>query len=668
MVQMAENKWESLEKLNKDFTERSWSEFKKTYYKPDESDLGGTKINGRRETPLHIAVYENIDAVKNKLEEMKPKELRSDLADDRGNTPLHLAAQLGNSIKCMLIASKMGHLIYARNKYGETPIFTAARYGMQDAFMILCIIDNLMQHHEEIAWGRSNDGSSVLHCAIYGQYFELAYQIIVRFPEFVHCLDEKGYTPLHVLATNYTAFRSGSQLNWLQNLIYYCIPVEKPHVALTLPIISTTGERDDHDKVTDVENPLPRRPSCPPWINIIAGVFKRLHVFQRAQYGLLMRKYLFPEHMVEMKEKHTWAIAIKDILLSPEAYNDHKLDDGRKPYYSDWDFDRPEVGYPDDLPQDPESSNQKKGATKETPLLLAAKNGIIEIVSAILEKFSTARHQVNSGGKNVVHMAVENRQSHVYELLRKKKSTSDLFNHVDDQGNNALHLVAMSSSNESWIAPNVVLQMQWETMWYEYIKSCVPTHMVLQQNNEGKTPNEIFLETNSKILKYDKEWLRETAEQCSLVATLIATVAFATSTSVPGDFDKGKPVLVANGMFKLFAIPSIFALCSSLTAAAIFLSILTSRLQVSDFRWYMPLMLVFGLTALFTAITSMLITFGSGHYFLINNIVRHATLIEFVGAFLLPVTCFVLVLFPLYRNVSSSLLRKIPQRGYLVAA
>lgn len=105
---------------------------------------------------------------------------------------------------------------------------------------------------------------------------------------------------------------------------------------------------------------------------------------------------------------------------------------------------------------------------KETPLLVAAKNGVVEIVERILELFPVAIHDKDYQKKNIVLLAVEYRQPHVYELLVKRKVLKDaVFRHVDRDGNSALHLAAMLGENKPWLIPGAALQMQWEIKWYE---------------------------------------------------------------------------------------------------------------------------------------------------------------------------------------------------------
>ena len=105
---------------------------------------------------------------------------------------------------------------------------------------------------------------------------------------------------------------------------------------------------------------------------------------------------------------------------------------------------------------------------KESPILIAAKNGITEIVANILELFPVAIHDMNEHKKNIVLLAVENRQPHVYQLLlQKSRMKESVFLRVDDEGNSALHLAAKLGEYKPWLIPGAAWQMQWEIKWHE---------------------------------------------------------------------------------------------------------------------------------------------------------------------------------------------------------
>ena len=104
----------------------------------------------------------------------------------------------------------------------------------------------------------------------------------------------------------------------------------------------------------------------------------------------------------------------------------------------------------------------------ETPILIAAKNGVTEMVEKILEMFPVAVHDMDANKKNIVLLAVENRQSHLYELLLKRKVLKEsLFRKVDNEGNSALHMAAKLGDHKPWLIPGAALQMYWEIKWYQ---------------------------------------------------------------------------------------------------------------------------------------------------------------------------------------------------------
>ncbi|CBI17671.3 unnamed protein product, partial [Vitis vinifera] len=85
---------------------------------------------------------------------------------------------------CRYISAIDTRFVAARNREKETPLFLAA-----------------------------------LHA---GEYFDLSLLIIHLYEDLVNYVDEKGLTPLHVLAGKPTAFRSGTHLHFIERLIYQC--------------------------------------------------------------------------------------------------------------------------------------------------------------------------------------------------------------------------------------------------------------------------------------------------------------------------------------------------------------------------------------------------------------------------------------------------------------
>ena len=73
---------------------------------------------------------------------------------------------------------------------------------------------------------------------------------------------------------------------------------------------------------------------------------------------------------------------------------------------------------------------------RDTPILIAARNGIIEMVERILQVFPMAILDKDPEGNNIVLLSVKNRQTKLYELLvNRKPRDQSAFNVIDVKGN-----------------------------------------------------------------------------------------------------------------------------------------------------------------------------------------------------------------------------------------
>ncbi|KAL8513655.1 hypothetical protein ACS0TY_012952 [Phlomoides rotata] len=112
----------------------------------------------------------------------------------------------------------------------------------------------------------------------------------------------------------------------------------------------------------------------------------------------------------------------------------------------------------------------------------------------------------------------------------------------------------------------------------QYVRQSMPPNYSGRHNNNGQTPSVIFNDKHKRLVYKAGKWLKETSQSCSVVATLIATVAFATCSQVPGGLKEGlgMPTLQHDTAFSIFAIFSLVALCFSVTSIIMFLAVLTS--------------------------------------------------------------------------------------------
>ncbi|KAM4087434.1 hypothetical protein ACJW30_10G177300 [Castanea mollissima] len=777
-----------------------WKKVVETYEQHQLSAIDA-RINKSGDTAFHVAVS---IAPEEKVQQLVRvitgvSELGLWTKNNKGNTPLHVAASTGRLNTCILLAAKLDECLGVkdlvvkelfRNKAGESPLFLAAFHGNRQIFLYLHLL--LLKASDKDLKSidpayRRNDGETALHCAIRWEYFDLAFEILQVEPSLAYAVNELGITPLHLLASKPSVFKSGSHLGWWKSIIYYCIYVEelehetvrKESVDLVtkgssvedithkfpenyqtciafyqvllkmaqsaierckgknedvknLNAQNVTGQSEQKGRNEDVENPNAQNVTGQSEQKQAESQAPRLvtkHEFIRRHYAdcfnifrllytIFIRIILgFGYGIRRIKQKHVYSVQIMKILVKSTKAEEPKLDcnSGSNPGQTTDGYSAIEVKNigreKEEMPkmektetpllillpekrkmpetakiQIPMLAVAKDGITKmvdqilqkfpidtndmskektETVILLAARNGITEMVECILKEFPVAINYMTKD-KNIVLLAAENRQTHVLQYLLKQEFVKcKLIHEVDANENNALHLAAQIGKQKPWLIPGAALQMQWEIKWYEFVRDNMPQHFCYQVNKEGMTPKEIFNETHEELVKSGGEWLNKTSESCSVVAALIATVAFASSTTIPGSINEtnGTPNLESHSMLTIFAVSSLVALCFSITALFSFLAILTSRYEQKDFRRDLPKKLLLGLTSLLVSITSMLISFCAGHYFMLKNKLKDKAFPVY-AATCLPIVFFAIQQLPLYVDIVRAIFKKVPQSSY----
>jgi ankyrin repeat protein len=119
-------------------------------------------------------------------------------------------------------------------------------------------------------------------------------------------------------------------------------------------------------------------------------------------------------------------------------------------------------------------ASAKKVDIMDTPYLVAAKHGIVEITSALESKMKSVIHERNSYNENALLLAVKYRQPQVVEGLKKslsknKKIFQSLCLKVDNNLNTMLHLAAYTSLNKetTWRISGPAMQMMLDIKWYK---------------------------------------------------------------------------------------------------------------------------------------------------------------------------------------------------------
>jgi hypothetical protein len=187
------------------------------------------------------------------------------------------------------------------------------------------------------------------------------------------------------------------------------------------------------------------------------------------------------------------------------------------------------------------------------------------------------------------------------------------------------------------------------------VKEVLPPHLIDHRNIMNQTAEGLFAATNKELRKASVEWLKRTSEGCSIVAVLIATVAFAAAYTVPGgpNDTTGIPILLNQPFFVVFTVTDVLSLSFALTSVVIFLSILTSPFRLANFKHSLPNKLILGFTFLFLSVCMMMVAFAATVLLMLHNGEGWRRILLYALSFL-PVGIFALSYFPLYLSLSET--------------
>lgn len=173
--------------LEEQTLEGNWVNVITMYYESPEAHT--RIISDSVGTALHVAIDLDEEQVVEKLvsaimthHENHPEEIRRrrrqqytvealEMVNERGDTPLHLAASRGFARICKIIIGSNEERIYLlsrRNILGETPLFLAAMNWQKQAFAYLAHISKDRLTLQDLV---RDDGDSILHTAIKREYF-----------------------------------------------------------------------------------------------------------------------------------------------------------------------------------------------------------------------------------------------------------------------------------------------------------------------------------------------------------------------------------------------------------------------------------------------------------------------------------------------------------------
>ncbi|XP_073043922.1 uncharacterized protein [Primulina eburnea] len=579
-----------------------------------DPDAVTARISKISETVLHIAVgrSEAIHFVE-KLVELMPTEALS-LTSKFRETALHYTAKYGNVQAAKLLVARDPELPHIRNDTNFLPLHLAALFGQKEIVVYLLTVTRENVEPNPFA-GRP--GSLLLSTIVHSGFYDVALDLVRRYPKLATTLTPGGNTALSILAGIPSAFPSGGSLSFWQKLIYFCIPVK---------LAKASHLRHGCDVENLSERPAKQMTLC--WQSLIQNF--------RRDYSILACQKVYTE---------LWNI-IGRAVPQVKKIHDTKLTHSQA-------MDLVKCLCMEILQVD----NLKSGSIYKPAVILAATLGHYEVLDEILNSFPSAIWCLDKDGHDLFQIAVINRRETIFNLLYDLEEHAHLVTqNTDINKNNILHLAGkLAPPHRLNLVVGTALQMQRELQWYKEVEKFVTPSYKGKENSDGKMPSMVFTEEHKNLVVEGEQWLKDTAKSCTFATTLIATVVFAAAITVPGGSSThtGLPIFEKKTPFVVFAVSNALSLCSSMISVSMFLFILNSRCAEGDFLYSLPNKLIIGLVNLFLSLAFMMIAFSSAIYTVFGHgkawILAPITVLA-----CLPVSLFLSMQFPLVKDMIRS--------------
>jgi hypothetical protein len=120
------------------------------------------------------------------------------------------------------------------------------------------------------------------------------------------------------------------------------------------------------------------------------------------------------------------------------------------------------IGIQNENQEEQDVSSHK--AITYTLLLMAACNGIIEIVELVIRFHPQSIEHVCEDEQNILYMAVKHHQLEIFRMLKKRKMVRHLAGKIDNKNNTVLRNIADFKGGSQ---PGYALQLQEELHWFE---------------------------------------------------------------------------------------------------------------------------------------------------------------------------------------------------------
>ncbi|WCJ23930.1 Ankyrin repeat family protein [Euphorbia peplus] len=317
---------------------------------------------------------------------------------------------------------------------------------------------------------------------------------------------------------------------------------------------------------------------------------------------------------------------------------------------------------------------------KRTALHMAACQGNVRIMRAIISKCPDCCELTDSRGWNVLHYAVISKSDEALQLLLRNPSLIDLISEKDVNGNTPLHLLAVSRpymplfscdgeddlnafykqniSSRDHLMADLLQSKEKVLQWMEDLGKGPMGQICINKKGSWEVQD---LRKGPKEAKVVAEF-EKSKDSFLVVSGLVATVTFAAAFTLPGGYrtdeknteqQAGTAILTKNAAFDVFVISDSIAMV--LSTASVFIHFIVMLLGYQEKYWWL---IRSALLFIMFAMGAMVIAFATGTYAVLSPSLGLAVTTCFIG-----LSFFIYVFYMLKR-----LYRKHLQKAYFEAA
>ncbi|RLN39724.1 ankyrin repeat-containing protein [Panicum miliaceum] len=262
----------------------------------------------------------------------------------------------------------------------------------------------------------------------------------------------------------------------------------------------------------------------------------------------------------------------------------------------------------------------KRNGQNQTPLHVAAHHGSTNSIRALLQQCPDVAEMLDAAGRNAFHAAVASGKTDALRCLLRNVRPADLLNHVDDDGNTPLLLAAEMSHVQSALL--LVRDSRVNPCIRNKKGQTARSLLEARSAQDRTTHSEVKIRTvdgggeqephTHLEIRTSHKYFERSVETYILVATLIATVTFAATFTMPVGYDQTKGIALHghNAAFKIFVISNTVAMCSAIIVVFCFIWAWKNpiKFMVDQLLWGHRLTIIACLAMLVSLMTTVYIT------------------------------------------------------------